>query len=635
MTFNFKIAQKDKEILILELIFILACFFRLVYFYQISATPFFDPGNDQLDQSYYDQWALSIAQGDFLGKEVFYGLPLYPYLVSIIYFWFNHSIDLVKFIQLVAGAINCLLIYFIAKKVFNRTVAIISAVIASSYGVFLFYEEMLLSSGLAIFLTNVVILIFLHLLERPSYKKFILSGIIFGLSCLSQSSNFLFIIFILFWIWFIFKERKKIFFYSLNFLLGLILVITPITIRNYLVGHDLVLVTYHSGINFYAGNNPTSNGLFNLPSRMRPSIKGMKEDSRNIAEKALGRYLKPSEISIFWFKKGIEFIKDNPTVALSSFFKKIYFFWNGYEISDIHNFYFVRKLIPILNATFFNFYLIAALGLFGIILSFKRKEALLLVLFVLSTMLALASFFVTSRYRLIAVAPIIIFASYAFYWLKGQIQNKNYKSLAGSGLVLGTFFILLNYKILDQGFINEYFYLGNYYLKINKFEEAQLYYKKVLALDLNYVDAYYNLGVVAYKQGQVDSAIDYFEKALKINPEYADVHYNLALAYEEKDLWDLARQEYTKSVTLNAYDLDARYNLANICYRQNKIEQAISLYEEIVTRKPNSIEVHNALGKAYQKKGLLTKAKQEFIIALGIDPLYAPARINLAILEKK
>lgn len=635
MIFNLKFAKKDKEILVLELIFILACFFRLAYFYQISSTPFFDPGNDQLDQSYYDQWASNIARGNFLGKEVFYGLPLYPYLLSFIYFWFGRNIDLVKFIQLIAGAVNCLLIYFIARKVFNKTVAVISAVVASAYGVFLFYEEMLLSSGLAIFLTNSALLIFLYLLKNPSNKKFMLSGIVFALSCLSQSSNFLFIIFILFWIGVIFKEKRKVFFYCLYFLLGLILLIAPITLRNYLVGKDTVLVTYHSGINFYAGNNRTSEGIFNLPPEIRPSIKGMQEDSRNIAQKTLGRYLKPSEISHFWFKEGVKSIKRHPRVAFNSFFKKIYFFWNGYEISDIHNFYFVRGSAAILKAAFFNFYLIGALGLLGIVLSLKRKESLLLIMFIVSTMLALALFFVTSRYRLIAVGPLIIFASYTFYWLVKQMEDKNYKILTKSSLILGAFFVLLNFKLLDQGFINEYFYLGNYYLKVNRLEEAELHYKKVLGLDAGYVDAYYNLGVVAYKKGGMDSAIGYFKKALVIKPDYADVHYNLGLAYEEKSLWDYAQEEYKKAVEINVYDTDARYNLANIYNRQGKIEEAIKLYEEILSMKPALLEAHNALGKAYQKKGLLAKAKQEFIIALKIDPLYAPARINLYILEKE
>ncbi len=633
MKFNFKVEKN--EILILELIFIFACFLRLLYFYQISATPFFDPTNDQLDQSYYHHWALGIAHGDFWGKEVFYGLPLYPYLLSFVYFWLGPNIDLVKFIQLVLGAVNCLLVYGLAKKVFNKTVAVISALVTSAYGVLLFYEEMLLPVGLAIFLTDLALILFLSLSKRPTCKKWLISGIIFGLSCLTQASNFLFIIFILFWIWFTFKERKKIFFYTLSFLFGLILVIAPVSLRNYLVAKDLVLVTYHSGINFYAGNNSASDGLFNLAGNIRPSIKGMQEDSRQVAEKALGRHLRASEISHFWFKKGLEFIKNNPVRASQLFFKKIYFFWNGYEISDIHNFYFVKKYAPILNLTFFNFYLIGALGLFGIILSFKRKEGLILILFIVSTLLATASFFITSRYRLIVVGVLIIFASYGFYWFIQQALLKNYKALVKPAFVLGSFFVLLNIKIVEQGYQNEYFYFGNYYLKNNQLEQAKKQYQKVLAVTPDYVDAYYNLGVVYYKQAEIDTAIDYFKKALSYSPDYGDVHYNLGMAYEEKSLPDLARQEYLKAIAVRAADIDARYHLANIYYQKGMFDLAINSYREILNIDPRLIQVHNGLGKSYQKKGLLTEARQEFIIALKIDPLYAPSRINLAKLEKE
>lgn len=632
---KFKLKVDKNEILTLELIFIVACLFRLIYLYQISFTPFFDPANDQLDQSYYNQWALDISRGDFLGKEVFYGLPLYPYLLSFMYFCFGPNIHLVKFIQLALGAINCIFVYLIARKVFNKAVGIISGIVASAYGVFLFYEEMLLSSGLAILLTNMAMLLFLSLSERPSYKKWMLAGLIFGLSCLTQASNFLFLIFILFWIWFIFKGNKKVLFYTLTFLLGLVLIIAPVTIRNYLIAKDLVLVTYHSGINFYAGNNPTSDGLFNLPPNIRPSIKGMQEDSRKIAEKTVGRYLKASEISHFWFKKGIGFIQENPLKALRLFLKKIYFFWNGDEISDIHNFYFVKKYAPILNFAFFNFHLIGALGLLGIILSIRKKETLILVLFILSTMLAISSFFITSRYRLVAVSPLIIFASYGLYWFIKNIVTKKYTTLVRSTLALSAFFILLNLKVLNQGFHYEYFYLGNYYLKNNRFIEAQAYYMKVLSLTPNYIDAYYNLGVVYYKQHQIDSAIDYFKKALILKPDYGDVHYNLGMAYEEKGLLDLAQEEYALAITSNSYDIEARYNLANIYYQKNMLDSAIKLYEEILNIKPRLIYGHNALGLAYQKKGLLTEAMREFIMALTLDPLYAPARANLAALESQ
>ena len=37
------------------------------------------------DSRGYDEWARRIAGGDWLGHEVFYQAPLYPYLLGVIY----------------------------------------------------------------------------------------------------------------------------------------------------------------------------------------------------------------------------------------------------------------------------------------------------------------------------------------------------------------------------------------------------------------------------------------------------------------------------------------------------------------------------------------------------------------------
>jgi hypothetical protein len=33
----------------------------------------------------YDQWAQRLADGDWIGTEVFYQAPLYPYFLGVIY----------------------------------------------------------------------------------------------------------------------------------------------------------------------------------------------------------------------------------------------------------------------------------------------------------------------------------------------------------------------------------------------------------------------------------------------------------------------------------------------------------------------------------------------------------------------
>src|SRR5919106_3800482 len=55
---------------------------RVVYLWQIASIPLFH--NLAGDGRTYDEWAQPLAAGDWLGREVFYQAPLYPYFLGIL-----------------------------------------------------------------------------------------------------------------------------------------------------------------------------------------------------------------------------------------------------------------------------------------------------------------------------------------------------------------------------------------------------------------------------------------------------------------------------------------------------------------------------------------------------------------------
>ena len=62
------------------LIFAVAFAIRLVHLWQIQPSPFFDVLLG--DARGYDEWARRLAGGDWIGTEVFYQAPLYPYFLG-------------------------------------------------------------------------------------------------------------------------------------------------------------------------------------------------------------------------------------------------------------------------------------------------------------------------------------------------------------------------------------------------------------------------------------------------------------------------------------------------------------------------------------------------------------------------
>ena len=72
------------------IIFAVALAVRLVHIWQIKPSPFFDILLG--DANGYDQWAQRLAAGDWVGSEVFYQAPLYPYFLGLIYKIFGRDL---------------------------------------------------------------------------------------------------------------------------------------------------------------------------------------------------------------------------------------------------------------------------------------------------------------------------------------------------------------------------------------------------------------------------------------------------------------------------------------------------------------------------------------------------------------
>ncbi|HKZ22555.1 MAG TPA: glycosyltransferase family 39 protein, partial [candidate division Zixibacteria bacterium] len=132
--------QKDRNFLIF--IFIFGFVLRLIYLLEIKDNPHFY--NLTLDPLYHDTWAKQIAGGDWIGNQVFFRAPFYPYFLAVLYKIFGHHLFLVSLIQHLIGCISVILIFRVAKKLFDRKVAILASTIAATYWIFIYYEAELL-----------------------------------------------------------------------------------------------------------------------------------------------------------------------------------------------------------------------------------------------------------------------------------------------------------------------------------------------------------------------------------------------------------------------------------------------------------------------------------------------------------
>src|SRR5262249_43822917 len=98
-------------------IFGVALLVRLIHVWQIRRSPYYAMLLG--DSRGYDDWARQIAAGDWLGHDVFYQAPLYPYLLGLIYSVAGHHLLVVRVVQALIGSASCALLALAAARLFS------------------------------------------------------------------------------------------------------------------------------------------------------------------------------------------------------------------------------------------------------------------------------------------------------------------------------------------------------------------------------------------------------------------------------------------------------------------------------------------------------------------------------------
>lgn len=95
-----------------------------------------------------------------------------------------------------------------------------------------------------------------------------------------------------------------------------------------------------------------------------------------------------------------------------------------------------------------------------------------------------------------------------------------------------------------------YINLANCYITFNKDNQnAELNFKKALALDPNYSKALYGIGTIIYPSNQ-DSAYIYFRKAAQYEPTFQEAHYMLGMYFNSKQMQDSSQYYFRKAAEL-------------------------------------------------------------------------------------
>ena len=496
---------------------IFACAFilRALHLHALSIhDPFYTIAS--VDGAVYDEWARELAAGNWRGEGVLFLGPLYPIFMAAIYSLFGASLPAVKMVQVVLGAVSCVLVWGLAKELFDRRVAALTGFASILYGMHVFYGGTTMIVNLQVPLIVGLAWAAIRALRRPTFGGWALCGLLLGLSALARQTALLVAPVLALWVLFGMRGEDSFgrrFAFGSTFGIVICALIFPFTIKNYVVGDDLVLLNSTGGANFYMGNQSHADGTWQIPSigwnARVDNPRTMRDAFTGIAERETGQALKPSEVSSYWFGRGIDEIRADPLRWARLEFRKAALFVNAHEVWNNRSVEVSKHFSWVLRLPLLSFGFVAPFALLGLILTAGRWRELLPVHAVIGAyLIAALLFFVLSRYRMPATFLMLPFAAFGGFELVRLLRERAWAPLAIRALALVLLATLVHLPLVNENRMHMAWYnLGNKYRELERWDEAVSAYRASLEENPRSISTYNNLALAFELGGRRQEAI--------------------------------------------------------------------------------------------------------------------------------
>jgi tetratricopeptide (TPR) repeat protein len=171
--------------------------------------------------------------------------------------------------------------------------------------------------------------------------------------------------------------------------------------------------------------------------------------------------------------------------------------------------------------------------------------------------------------------------------------------------------------------------LGLKYESLGQTKKAIGEYRKALSLKPDHEQALYSLGRLKGALGEPETAIEIIKQAVKLNPKFAEARTLLAAVYNQQAMalmqqgnLDAAREALEAGIQAKggpAVTQALGNNLACLDVRENRLDQAIGTFQEVLRQNPDVPQAHYNLALIYYTQGDYQAASRQFFALKGID----------------
>ena len=576
-------SARGERVLWSLLIFAFALAVRAVMLWQLSGSTLFELRMG--DGRVYDLWARRIAGGSWLGDEVFYQAPLYPYFLAGLYRIAGDGLLVTRICQIVLGAGSCALLSQAGWRLFSKKIGIGAGLLLALYTPVFFADAMIQKSVLDVFLVSLVLWSIAGLGAEARPAGCLGLGVSIGVLALSRENALAFVGALVPWLLLLRSTAwPGRLIRATALLAGVALVLLPVALRNWHVGGELHLTTSQFGHNFFIGNSPGADGTY------RPLIYGRgdplveRQDAIDLAERALGRTLTPAEVSSFYTERALEYIRSQPADWARLMARKLALVFNSVELVDTEDQYTHAESSSLLRITglFLHFGTLAPLALLGVWITWPRRDRLLpLYLLFLVYTTTLLMFYVFGRYRLPLVPILALFAAAGAIGLRDFLRASSRPAAAACLAAVAVFALFCNWPMTDEGAMRSvtHYNIGNELARLGRIDEASDHYRRAIRLHADNAVANHNLATLLARRGDLAEAKAHFEEALRIAPSYAQARFNLARALSESGEPERAVESYRLGLAIEPNRADVWAELGEVLAKTGRSAEAEESFE--------------------------------------------------------
>jgi tetratricopeptide (TPR) repeat protein len=173
-----------------------------------------------------------------------------------------------------------------------------------------------------------------------------------------------------------------------------------------------------------------------------------------------------------------------------------------------------------------------------------------------------------------------------------------------------------------------YFYWGNAFLGLGKYEEACAKYVIALKHKPSFPEVLVNWGTALVKLGRNEEACGKYSEAARLRPKSYQVFNNWGNALTELDDFEEAFKKYKEAVNLKADYADAYYNWAISLGKLGRHADACAKYAEAERLNPDDYDIAANWGNALYRLGRFDEAYAKYAKAIELKPDLAEVYFN-------